>query len=134
MKKTTHFYLEVFDKNQRHEPYPLAVSHFTPRTAHAIKSTNLLPADIRVVKNVACLSSLIGFTDLDIDDKSSTVQESLATHVLKAVARGVFIYLCYAGLISFEINLKTTDFKRNLSGITRIYEYTPPPRPPQLTL
>ncbi len=38
-------------------------------------------------------------------------------------------------LISFEINLKTTDFKRNPSGITRIYEYTPPPPPPlQLTL
>ncbi len=29
-------------------------------------------------------------------------------------------------IISFEINLKTTDFKRNSSGITRIYEYTPP--------
>ncbi len=28
---------------------------------------------------------------------------------------------------SFEINLKTTDFKRYSSGITRIYEYTPPP-------
>ena len=27
----------------------------------------------------------------------------------------------------------TTDFKRNSSGRTRIYEYTPPP-PPQLTL
>ncbi len=39
----------------------------------------------------------------------------------------IFIYSCYARLISFEINLKTTDFKRNPSGITRIYEYTPPP-------
>ena len=28
------------------------------------------------------------------------------------------------------MNLKTTDFKRNLSGRTRIYEYTPPPPPP----
>ena len=26
---------------------------------------------------------------------------------------GIFIYSCYARLISFEINLKTTDFKRN---------------------
>ena len=52
----------------------------------------------------------------------------------RAVARaliggggGIFIYSCSARLISFEINLKTTDFKRNSSGITRIYEYTPPP-------
>ena len=29
--------------------------------------------------------------------------------------------------ICFEMNLKTTDFKRNSSGRTRIYEYTPPP-------
>ncbi len=29
---------------------------------------------------------LIGFSDLDIDDKSSTVQKSLASHVLRAVA------------------------------------------------
>ena len=28
-------------------------------------------------------------------------------------------------LVSFKTNLKTTDFKRNSSGITRIYEYTP---------
>ena len=39
----------------------------------------------------------------------------------------IFIYSCYARLISFEINLKTTALKRNPSGITRIYEYTPPP-------
>ncbi len=43
----------------------------------------------------------------------------------------LFIYSCSARLISFEINLKTTDFKRNPSAITRIYEYTPPS---QLTL
>ncbi len=42
----------------------------------------------------------------------------------------IFIYSCSARVISFEINLKTTDFKRNPSGITRIYEYTPPPPPP----
>ena len=50
---------------------------------------------------------------------------------IRAVARaliggegggGIFIYSCYARRISFEINLKTTDFKRNPSGITRIYE------------
>ncbi len=29
----------------------------------------------------------------------------------------------------FDINLKTTDFKRNSWGITRTYEYTPPPPP-----
>ena len=46
----------------------------------------------------------------------------------RAVARAligggcIFIYSCYARRISFEINLKTTDFKRNPSGITRIYE------------
>ena len=34
----------------------------------------------------------------------------------------IFIYSCSARLISFEINLK-----RNSSGITRIYEYIPPP-------
>ena len=52
----------------------------------------------------------------------------------RAVARaliwgggGIFIYSCSARLICFEINLKPTDFKRNSSGITRIYEYTPPP-------
>ena len=39
----------------------------------------------------------------------------------------IFIYLCSARLISSDINLKTTDFKRNSSGITRTYEYTPPP-------
>ena len=44
----------------------------------------------------------------------------------------IHIYSCYARLISFEINLKTTDFKRNPSGITRIYEYTPPPPPPPI--
>ena len=37
----------------------------------------------------------------------------------------MFIYLLFR-LISFETNLKTTDFKRNLSGRTPIYEYTPP--------
>ena len=42
----------------------------------------------------------------------------------------IFIYSCSARPISFEINVKTTDFKRNSSGITRIYEYTSP----QLTL
>ena len=42
----------------------------------------------------------------------------------------IFIYSCSARLISFEINLKTTDFKRNPSGITQIFEYTPPPPPP----
>ena len=55
----------------------------------------------------------------------------------RAVARALigggggdmFIYSCSARLISFEINLKTTDFKRNPSGITRIYEYPPPPPP-----
>ena len=32
------------------------------------------------------------------------------------------------------MNLKTTDFKRNSSDKTRIYEYsTPPPPSPQLT-
>ncbi len=39
----------------------------------------------------------------------------------------IFIYSCSTRLISFEMNLKTTDFKRNPSGITRIYEYTPHP-------
>ena len=33
---------------------------------------------------------LIGFTDLDIDDKSSTVQESLATHVLQFFYKSLF--------------------------------------------
>ncbi len=32
--------------------------------------------------------------------------------------------MCSARQISFEIILKTTDFKRNPSGRTRIYEYT----------
>ena len=57
----------------------------------------------------------------------------------RAVARAliggggaIFIYSCSARLISFEISLKTTDFKRNPSGITRIYEYTPPPPPPPI--
>ncbi len=57
----------------------------------------------------------------------------------RAVARAligggvcILIYSCSARLISFEINLKTTDFKRNRSAIARMYEYTPPP--PQLTL
>ena len=38
---------------------------------------------------------------------------------------GVYSYIRvnYARLISFEINLKTTDFKRNPLGITRVYEY-----------
>ncbi len=40
---------------------------------------------------------------------------------------GIFICSCSARQISFEMNLKTTDFKRNLSGSTRIYEYSPPP-------
>ena len=37
---------------------------------------------------------------------------------------GIFMYLCSAQLISSEMNLKTTDFKRNSSGRT-------PPPPPQ---
>ncbi len=45
----------------------------------------------------------------------------VTVHVARAGARaligggggGIFIYSCYAQLISFEINLKTTDFKRN---------------------
>ena len=46
--------------------------------------------------------------------------------IFRAVAREliggcIFIYSCYARLISSEINLKTTDFKRNPSCITRIY-------------
>ena len=58
--------------------------------------------------------------------------------IFRAVARaliggggggGVYSYIpvLVARLISFEINLKTTDFKRNSWGITRIYEYTPLP-------
>ena len=48
----------------------------------------------------------------------------------RAVARaliggGLFIYSFSARLISFQINLKITDFKRNPSGITQIDEYTP---------
>ncbi len=41
---------------------------------------------------------------------------------------------CSVRLISFGMNLKTTDFKRNWSGRTRIYEYSPPPppRPPPI--
>ncbi len=35
----------------------------------------------------------------------------------------IFIYPCSARLISFEMTLKTTDFKRNSLGRTRIYEY-----------
>ena len=58
---------------------------------------------------------------------------AVARALIRGGGGGVFIYSCSARLISFEINLKTTDFKRNSSGITRIYEYTPPP-PPQLTL
>ena len=52
----------------------------------------------------------------------------------RAVARAliggggcIFIYPCSARLISFQIYSKTTDFKTNPSGMTRIYEYTPPP-------
>ena len=33
---------------------------------------------------------------------------------------------CSARIISFQMNLKTTDFKRHSSGGTRIYEYIPP--------
>ncbi len=57
----------------------------------------------------------------------------IALCVIRAVARaligggGEYIHTCSARLISFEINLKTADSKRNSSGITRIYEYTPPP-------
>ena len=43
----------------------------------------------------------------------------------------LFIYSYSARLITFEMNLKTTDFKRNSLGRTRIYEYTAsPPLPP----
>ncbi len=70
--------------------------------------------------------------------RNTTPTNILCLVMGRAVARAligggggcIFIYSCYARLISFEINLKTTDFKRNPSGITRIYEYTPP----QLTL
>ena len=44
----------------------------------------------------------------------------------------IFIYLCSARLISFEMNLKTTDFERNSSGRTRIYENPLPPPPIKL--
>ena len=44
----------------------------------------------------------------------------------------LFIYSCSARLISFESNLKATDFKRNPSGINDNIMYPPPP--PQLTL
>ena len=37
-------------------------------------------------------------------------------------------------VLPVEINLKTTDFKINPSGITRIYEYTPPPPPPPINV
>ena len=48
--------------------------------------------------------------------------------ICRAVARAligggrvcIVIYSCSARLISFQINLKTTDFKRNPSGITPI--------------
>ncbi len=69
------------------------------------------------------------------DCKNNRFQKKLIVqNTNRAVARAliggggcIFIYSCSARLISFEINLKTTDFKRNSSGITRIYEYTPPP-------
>ena len=44
----------------------------------------------------------------------------------RTLIRGcIFTYSCSARRISFEMNLKTTDFKRNSSGRTRIYEYPP---------
>ena len=49
---------------------------------------------------------------------------------------GVYIHIfVFCPTISFEINLKTTDFKRNSSGIAQIYEYTgtPPPPPPPIS-
>ena len=61
--------------------------------------------------------------------KSGTFTHSGVTRALIG-GGGIFIYSCSARLISFEMNLKTKKFKRNSSGRTRIYEYTPP----QLTL
>jgi hypothetical protein len=50
--------------------------------------------------------------------------------VTRALIGGcIFIYSCSARLISFEMNLKINKFKRNSSGRTQIYEYTPPPPP-----
>ena len=38
----------------------------------------------------------------------------------------IFIYSCSAGRVSFQIKFKLINLKRNLSGKTGIYEYTPP--------
>ena len=57
--------------------------------------------------------------------KNSLVASGITRALIGGGGGGVsiFIYLCSARLISFEM---TTDFKRNLSGRTPIYEYTPP--------
>ena len=46
----------------------------------------------------------------------------------------IFIYSCFAGQISFQIDQFEFDLKRNSSGRTRIYEYTPPPPPPPISV
>ena len=53
----------------------------------------------------------------------------------RAVARmliwggGIFIYSCFAGHISFQIDQFEFDLKRNSSGRTLIYMNIPPPPP-----
>ena len=39
----------------------------------------------------------------------------------------IFIYSCFARRVSFQIKFKLINLKRNLSGKSWIYEYTPPP-------
>ncbi len=51
------------------------------------------------------------------EEKENALQRAVARALIGGC---IFIYSCSARLISFEINLKTTDFKRNPSGITRI--------------
>ena len=41
----------------------------------------------------------------------------------------IFIYSCFARQISFQIDQFEFDLKRNSSGRTWIYEFTPPPPP-----
>ena len=64
-----------------------------------------------------------------------SIAESLSWAVTKALIWGGCIFI-YIRDLPDECLLKstvmTTDFKRNSSGRTRIYEYAPPP--PQLTL
>ena len=56
--------------------------------------------------------------------------------ITRAVARaliggggGIFIYSCYARLISFEINANDNWFEKKLVGHnTNIWIYTPPPK------